>query len=191
MRHTMSGNVKRLVFLDLETMGVLPTSSVVQVGMLIAERVGSVLHPMVEWEYVVPYSEKEWALAQEGAAAMHAASGLREHSVEKYGQLVRDQGWRPVLTVATEQAIDFLSRHGFGPREAIIAGNSVGQDRVWLAVQMPRLHEYLHHRMVDVSSFRVIDGMFRSAEPPPKPHTAVADCRAAMTELNAYMGRFV
>lgn len=188
MRHTMSG--QRLVFLDLETMGLLPTSPVVQIGMLIAEQVGSVLHPMVEWEYVVPYSEEEWALAQEGAAAMHAASGLREHSVEKYGKLVRARGWRPVLTVATEQAIGFLGRHGFEAKEAIIAGNSVGQDRVWLAVQMPRLHEYLHHRMVDVSSFRVVSGMFRSVDPPAKPHTALADCRVAMGELNAYMGRF-
>jgi len=189
MRHTVNDSNK-LVFLDLETMGTLPTSPIVQVGMLVAERVGSAFRPVVEWEHVVPYSEKDWALAHPGAAEMHAASGLREHSVEKFRRSVRDQGSRPALTIATEEAIRFLERHGFGPREAIIAGNSIGQDRVWLATQMPHLHAYLHHRMVDVSSFRVISGMFRDSPAPAKPHTATADCRVAMVELNGYMVRF-
>lgn len=179
----------RLVFLDLETMGLLPTSPVVQIGMVVAERVGATLRPVVEWEHVVPYGEKEWALAQEGAATMHAASGLRDHSIEKHRGRARDQGHHPALAVASEQAISFLARHGFGPREAIIAGNSVGQDRVWLATQLPYLHEYLHHRMVDVSSFRVVDSMFRDVSSPAKPHTAVADCLVALAELNAYLGR--
>ena len=181
---------QKLVFLDLETMGTFPSSPIVQIGMLVAERVGSTLCPVVAWERLIPYSERDWALAHVGAASMHEASGLRARSVEEYLQTHRDQGGRPALSVASEAAIEFLEAQGFEQKQAIIAGNSVGQDRVWLATQMPRLHSYLHHRMVDVSSFRVIDGMFRPAEPPSKPHTAVADCRVAMDELNAYMKRF-
>jgi len=181
---------EKLVFLDLETMGTLPSSPIVQIGMLVAERVGSTLCPAVAWECLIPYSERDWAMAHVGAASMHEASGLRARSVEEYRRTRRDQGGRPALSVASEAAIEFLGAHGFGQNQAIIAGNSVGQDRVWLATQMPRLHSYLHHRMVDVSSFRVIASMFRDVPVPPKSHTAVADCQSALDELNGYMGRF-
>lgn len=191
MRHTVEQHCDRLVFLDLETMGLLPTSPIVQIGIVIARRVGWRMKAEESLEIVVPHSESEWKSAQEGAAVMHGASGLRQRSIDEYEARQRPRGWPPFLSMATREAIDFLTEAGFGPGEAIIAGNSVGMDRVWLAVQMPHLHAYLHHRMVDVSAFRTVAQMF--GEVPArksKEHTAVADCHAAIDEMSFYLARF-
>ena len=184
----MAQTQDRLVFLDLETMGLRPTASIVQVGIVIARLNGRAFESQASWSHTVPRSAREWATAEPGAASMHAQSGLREASERAYAASVRDQDQRPVLTVASEEAIRFLSEQGFGPQQAMIAGTSVGVDRVWLAVQMPHLHDYLHYRMVDVSALRTLRGMLgQTVERAEKAHTAIADCEAAISELNLHL----
>lgn len=189
MRHTVDKD--RLVFLDLETMGLLPTSPIVQVGLVVTRRDGSRMESLDELELVVPRSEVEWSAAQDVAAAMHAASGLRQRSIDEYELRRRPQGGPPSLHEVSSQTINFLAAQGFGPGEAVIAGNSVGMDRVWIATQMPHLHAYLHHRMVDVSAFSTVAAMFRSESArSAKAHTAVADCHAAISEFNEHLSLF-
>lgn len=52
--------------------------------------------------------------------------------------------------------ISFIKKH-FSPKEkALIAGNSIWQDRRFITKYMPRLHEYFHYRMIDVSSLKLL-----------------------------------
>lgn len=55
--------------------------------------------------------------------------------------------------MAQEQLIEFFSRY-VGANKSPLCGNSIGQDRRFMARWMPRLEQFLHYRNLDVSSFK-------------------------------------
>ncbi|RKP39609.1 REX2, RNA exonuclease 2 [Dimargaris cristalligena] len=58
-----------------------------------------------------------------------------------------------VTTAQAERALlKFTKRHFRTPRVALLGGNSVHADRLFLAQEMPKLIGHLHYRLVDVSS---------------------------------------
>ena len=70
----------------------------------------------------------------------HKASGL----------LPRVRASTTTEAEAEAELVAFLKEH-VGEREAPLAGNSVHQDRRFLARYMPTFDAYLHYRIVDVS----------------------------------------
>jgi oligoribonuclease len=56
------------------------------------------------------------------------------------------------MAEAEERVLQFLQSHGLEPRQALLAGNSVHVDRSFLLKDMPRVIQFLHYRIVDVSS---------------------------------------
>ena len=58
------------------------------------------------------------------------------------------------LADAEQQVLDFIRQHVPEPRKAPLCGNSIATDRGFLARDMPDLDDYLHYRMVDVSSVK-------------------------------------
>ncbi|MEP7056703.1 MAG: oligoribonuclease [Caldimonas sp.] len=90
---------------------------------------------------------------------------------------------------AEELVIDFLQRHvpkGKSP----MCGNSICQDRRFLARTMPRLEAFFHYRNLDVSTLKElarrwkpeIMAGFRKAQA----HTALADIEESIEELAYY-----
>ena len=91
--------------------------------------------------------------------------------------------------VASAQAIDFLRRYvpaGKSP----MCGNSICQDRRFLAIHMPKLEAFFHYRNLDVSTLKelarrwkpaVLEG-FKKAQA----HTALADIHESIDELLHY-----
>jgi oligoribonuclease len=87
------------------------------------------------------------------------------------------------------QVIEFLQRYvrkGASP----MCGNSICQDRRFLAVTMPRLEAFFHYRNLDVSTLKelarrwapqVLAGMRKEAA-----HTALSDVRDSIDELRHY-----
>ncbi len=73
----------------------------------------------------------------------HGASGL----VDRVRASTLDEA------AAETQMLEFVSAH-VGPKSAPLAGNSIHQDRLFLAKYMPRLNEHLHYRNVDVSTIK-------------------------------------
>lgn len=77
------------------------------------------------------------------------------------------------------------------PAPRYLAGDSIHFDRSFLRVHMPRVHEALHHRMVDTSSFAVAHEMWGkpvAAKPENPPHRALADCYLSLAKLKFYRG---
>lgn len=73
--------------------------------------------------------------------------------------------------------------------EGILAGNSVWVDRRFLARHMPAFERYLHHRQLDVSSWKVMCQAWygeRARFEKPGDHTAGGDIRASIAELAFY-----
>ncbi len=76
---------------------------------------------------------------------MHARSGLTEE--------VRRVDRRRCAE-AEELVLDYIRSHVKQAKTAPLAGNSIATDRGFIARDMPALDDYLHYRMIDVSSIK-------------------------------------
>jgi oligoribonuclease len=156
---TMSDEVaERLVFTDLETLGLENHSLIAEIAMVICTADLQILSTRTQ---VVARTGATWDLyASDYASAMHEKSGLKAESIALAVSLkldvdVIDEGmFDPMLAAAEAGFIGWLGEYGYKKGEAVIAGNSIGQDRIWIATQMPELHEFLHYRTIDVSAIR-------------------------------------
>ena len=109
----------------------------------------------------------------------HKKSGLLER--------VRNEG---VTTAEAERrTLAFVRRHCY-KGSAPLCGNSIGQDKQFLARYMPALHEYLNYRVVDVSSIKVLvkEWYGGKLEAPEKRemHRALDDIEESIDELRFY-----
>ena len=109
----------------------------------------------------------------------HGESGLLER--------VRAEGV-PVAE-AERQTLKFVRRYCYA-HTAPLCGNSIGQDKRFLAKYMPALHDFLHYKVVDVSSIKVLVSEWYEGRfvPPPKQemHRALADIEESIEELKYY-----
>lgn len=55
-----------------------------------------------------------------------------------------------------EEDLCRLVQTHFGQDKAILAGNSIGQDRLFINKYFPRLAGLLHYRMLDVSAWKIV-----------------------------------
>jgi len=89
---------------------------------------------------------------------------------------------------AVEKAlIQLLDRHFMGER-AVIAGNSIGQDRLFINKYFPLFSSKLHYRMLDVTSWKIMmNAKFDLKFEKKNTHRAVDDIRESMNELSYYL----
>ena len=89
---------------------------------------------------------------------------------------------------AEQQTIDFLkqwTKEGVSP----LCGNSVWNDRQFLQKEMPRLVEYLHYRMIDVSTIKELSRRWYPSEKKfskKAAHIALDDILESIEELKFY-----
>ena len=76
-----------------------------------------------------------------------------------------------------------------------MCGNSIGQDRRFLARYMPRLEAFFHYRNVDVSSLKELAKRWRpevcASFKKQQKHTALADVHESIDELAHYRTHFL
>jgi oligoribonuclease len=109
----------------------------------------------------------------------HGNSGLLDR--------VREEG---VTTAEAEkQTLKFIRRYCY-VRTAPLCGNSIGQDKRFLAKYMPALDDFLHYRIVDVSSIKTLVSQWYGGkyESPKKKdeHRALTDIEESIEELDYY-----
>lgn len=112
---------------------------------------------------------------------MHAKSGLTEE--------VR----RSAVTMAEaeEAVLAYVKQYVSNPRTAPLCGNSIATDRGFLARDMPALDDFLHYRMIDVSSIKELARRWYPRVYFGQPqkglaHRALADIRESIRELEYY-----
>ncbi|MCW2827672.1 MAG: Exonuclease, RNase and polymerase [Marmoricola sp.] len=111
---------------------------------------------------------------------MHVTSGLIE---ELDGGTTLDDAQAQVLAYVKEYCPE-------GSRPPL-AGNTVATDRAFLARDMPQLEQYLHYRIVDVSSIKELSRRwfpraYYNAPSKGGNHRALADIRESIEELRYY-----
>jgi len=114
-------------------------------------------------------------------ARMHRSSGLTEE--------VRAS----TIDVATaeELVLDYIREFVPQAKTAPLAGNSIATDRGFLARDMPALDDYLHYRMIDVSSIKELcrrwyPKIYYGQPEKGLAHRALADIEESIRELRYY-----
>lgn len=117
----------------------------------------------------------------EVVARMHSKSGLTD---EVRASTID-------LETAQELVLDYIRGHVKAPKTAPLAGNSIATDRGFLARDMPVLDDYLHYRMIDVSSIKELCRRWYPRVYYGQPgkglaHRALADIHESIRELRYY-----
>jgi oligoribonuclease len=125
--------------------------------------------------------------ASEARLSSMDAWNRRTH--RKSGLLDRVRSEGVTAAEAEKQTLKFVRKYCYA-RTAPLCGNSIGQDKRFLARYMPDLHDFLHYKVVDVSSIKVLVSKWYGGriQSPPKQelHRALADIEESIAELDFY-----
>ncbi|MGW1839340.1 oligoribonuclease [Streptomyces sp. BBFR2] len=169
----------RMVWIDCEMTGLsLANDALIEVAALVTDSELNVLGDGVD--VVIRPPAEALATMPEVVREMHTASGLLDEL---------DAG--TTLEDAQEQVLAYIRQHVPEAGKAPLCGNSVGTDRGFLHRDMPTLENYLHYRIVDVSSVKELArrwyprAYFNSPDKSGN-HRALADIRESIAELRYY-----
>lgn len=167
-----------LVWMDLEMTGLDPDrDTIIEIATIVTD---SDLALVAEGPSL-PIHQPDEVLASMGAWCVehHGRSGLT--------QRVRES--KVSMAQAQERTLEFLRLHCF-PKTSPLCGNTIGQDRRFLARHMSVLHDFFHYRSIDVSTVKELVRRWYPPEKhfPPKAdrHEAMGDVRDSIRELAFY-----
>ncbi len=172
-----------LVWMDLEMTGLDPERDrILEIAALVTN---GDLQVVAEGPNLVVHQPDEvLAAMDEWNTQHHGDSGLTDRV--RASTLSEQEAERAVL--------DFLSEY-CEPRTAPLAGNSVHQDRRFLRRYMPSVEEFLHYRLVDVSTVKELGRRWYPESYARRPqknatHRALDDIRESIEELRYYRKAF-
>jgi oligoribonuclease len=167
-----------LIWIDLEMTGLSPeTDTIIEIATVITTAQLEVVSEGPNLAIHQP--DAELARMDEWNRRTHGASGLTE----------RVRASHVTLADAESRTLAFLATHaaqGTSP----MCGNSVCQDRRFLARYMPELERYFHYRNLDVSTLKELARRWAPAVSAgfakENPHIALADVHESIRELRHY-----
>ncbi|HEY4081942.1 MAG TPA: oligoribonuclease [Burkholderiaceae bacterium] len=174
---------QNLIWIDLEMTGLFPdTDRIIEIATVVTD---AQLTVRVEGPvFAIHQSNETLDKMDAWNKGTHGRSGLIERV--KASTVSEDE--------AVTQTIAFLKQYvpaGKSP----MCGNSICQDRRFLANYMPKLEDFFHYRNLDVSTLKelakrwkptILDG-FKKAQA----HTALADIQESIDELAYYREHFL
>ena len=169
----------RLVWIDCEMTGLdLQADALIEVAALVTDFDLNVLGEGVDLVIKPPQESLDQMI--EFVHTMHVSSGLIE---ELHGGLS--------LAEAETRVLDYVREHCPDGSRPPLAGNSVATDRAFIARDMPDLDQFLHYRIVDVSSIKELarrwfPRAYYNAPVKGGNHRALADIRESIEELRYY-----
>ncbi|PID32436.1 oligoribonuclease [Candidatus Saccharibacteria bacterium] len=144
-------------------------------------------------EVAVEVSDMQLRVLETYEAVIHQPKGVldgmgdwarQQHAKSGLTQRVQAEG-RPEAEVQAE-LVSLIRRHFDEP--AVVAGNSIHRDRMFIAHWWPQVEQLLHYRMLDVSSFKVLmQGMYGLSFTKSENHRALDDIRESIAELQYYL----
>ncbi|MCD2164780.1 oligoribonuclease [Comamonas koreensis] len=172
-----------LVWLDCEMTGLNPLEHrVIEIALVVTNADLSV---RVEGPVIaIHQSDEELAKMDAWNRGTHGRSGL----TERVKASAIDEA------AAQAEVLRFMKR--YVPKAKVpMCGNSIGQDRRFLARYMPDLEAYFHYRNVDVSTLKELARRWRpelvTGFKKAQKHTALADVHESIDELRYYREHFL
>ena len=171
-----------LIWVDMEMTGLVPeTHRVIEIATIVTDTNLAVL---AEGPVIAIHQEPaELEAMDEWNTRTHTRSGLVDRV---RSSTITEQG-------ATEATLDFL-RQWVPEGKSPMCGNSICQDRRFMARHMPELEAFFHYRNLDVSTLKILMQRWRPDLPEaPKQgaHQALEDIRESIEELRHYRSHFL
>jgi oligoribonuclease len=179
----MPQDPNRLVFLDLEMTGLKPdTDRIIEVALVVTDHDLVTVAEAPVW--VVHQDDATLAGMDSWNQGTHGRSGL----IDKVKASTLTEGQVEAAALA------FLAEH-LPAKASPICGNSICQDRRFLARWMPALEDWFHYRNLDVSTLKELcrrwrPDVARGFDKDTK-HTALADVYESIEELRYYRANFL
>ena len=181
--NTLGSSDQNLVWIDLEMTGLVPeTDRIIEIAVVVTD---PQLGRRVEGPVLAIHQSN---------AALDAMDAWNKGTHGKSGLIDRVKASSVDEAQAEAKVIEFLQR--YVPKNCSpMCGNSICQDRRFLARTMPRLEAFFHYRNLDVSTLKelakrwkpeILAG-FKKAQA----HTALADIQESIEELAYYREHFL
>ena len=179
----MTSNANNLVWLDMEMTGLNPDGDhIIEMAMVVTNSELELVAESPAW--VVHQSDQTLAGMDDWNQKTHGRSGL----IEKVRASTLDEA---AVELA---ALEFLKKYS-SPGHSPMCGNSIGQDRRFMARYMPALEAFFHYRNLDVSTLKELARRWRpelvEAFKKQQSHTALADVHESIDELAHYRQHFI
>jgi oligoribonuclease len=176
-------NKDNLIWLDMEMSGLVPeTDRILELAAVVTD---SELNVLAESPVIVVHQSDIVLDAMDAwNKGTHGKSGL----IDKVKSSTVDE------EAATEQMLFFLQQY-LPAGKSPMCGNSICQDRRFMARYMPKLEAFFHYRNLDVSVFKelarrwkpeIYSGFKKSSK-----HEALADVYESIDELKYYREHFI
>ena len=179
----MPPDPNRLVWIDLEMTGLRPDADrIIEMALVVTDHDLTTVAEATVW--VIRQDDATLAGMDPWNQGTHGRSGL----IEKVKASTLTEG------EAEAAALAFLAVH-VPPKVSPMCGNSICQDRRFLARWMPALEDFFHYRNLDVSTLKELckrwrPDVARGFEKDTK-HTALADVYESIDELKYYRTNFL
>ncbi len=180
---TLTRNDLNLIWIDLEMTGLKPqTDRIIEIGVVVTSPDLSI---RVEGPVFAIHQPDE---------ALNAMDAWNKGTHGKSGLIDRVKASTVDEAQASQAVIAFLKQY-VGAKKSPMCGNSICQDRRFLANYMPELEAFFHYRNLDVSTLKelarrwrpgLVEG-FKKAQK----HTAMADIQESIDELAYYRQHFL
>jgi len=169
---------KNLIWIDLEMTGLNPkTDHIIEIATVVTDSdlkviaEGPVL--AIKTDQAIMDNMNEWCVTH------HGKSGLTQRVLES----------EVTLQQAEQQTIEFLKDY-ISAGKSPMCGNSICQDRKFMAEQMTTLEDYFHYRNLDVSSLKELAKRWApkvyQSHQKKGAHLALADILESIDELQHY-----
>ena len=169
---------KRLVWIDCEMTGLDPTHDVLL----------EIATIVTDYDLEIVARGPVFAIRQ-SEARLEKMDAWNRRTHKKSGLLDRLRTEGVSVAEAEHETLKFVRRYCYA-HTAPLCGNSIGQDKRFLARYMPQLTDFLHYKVVDVSSIKVLVKEWYGGkyESPKKQelHRALADIEESIEELRYY-----
>ena len=178
----MSSSDDNLIWLDMEMSGLnTETDKVLEIATVVTD---PHLNIIAEGPVIVIHQTDEILNGMDTwNQSTHSKSGL----IERVKKSSFDENY------ASEATIEFLKKH-IAPNKSPMCGNSICQDRRFMARYMPQLEAYFHYRNVDVSTIKELSKRWQpnlvKGFEKQQAHTALADIMESIEELKYYREHF-
>jgi oligoribonuclease len=179
----MAQDNNNLIWVDLEMSGLQPdTDRILEMAVVITD---VELNQLAESPVFVVHQSDE---------VLNGMDAWNKGTHGKSGLIDKVKASTLTESDAEAQMIEFLKQY-VPANKSPMCGNSICQDRRFMARHMPKLEAYFHYRNLDVSVFKelarrwkpkVYDGFKKASN-----HTALADIRESIDELKYYREHFI